>query len=153
MVNALLLKAQTTKGNVTHIGSWKAVKITEYKEEEENDNTASAGSTDFDDSVVRIENCPTTINIDDIRHLLSRYELLEVLGRPSIYLWTGKTPDNKRPSDAMYIVKFKDPSWARAAIRENQNLSINGKHIKLIQYPKQLTKNEQESKQQRWVGK
>jgi hypothetical protein len=108
-----------------------------------NDEDYIHRTDDFDDSVIRIENCPHAITVDDVRHLLSRYELLERDGAgPSVYRWLGRTVDSRQPSDPTYIVRMKDPSWARAAIRENQNLHINGKFIKLIQYPRQLRKGQ-----------
>ena len=38
----------------------------------------------------------------------------------------------------MYLVYFDDPSWARAAVRELQDIDIEGQNLRLFQYPKQL---------------
>jgi hypothetical protein len=44
----------------------------------------------------------------------------------------------------MFVVRFASASWARAAIREMQGLRVNGKSIKMIQYPNQLRYNGEE---------
>ena len=54
--------------------------------------------------------------------------------------WKGWTSDGKR-APLMFVVRFASAAWARAAIREMQGLRVNGKSIKMIQYPNQLRYN------------
>jgi hypothetical protein len=91
-----------------------------------------------DDSMVRFENCPPSINTETLLYMLSRYDLAEYPSSDgnSVMVWKQSTEDGKYHH--MYIVRFADAAWARAAIRELQGKEIDGKVIRLIQFPKQL---------------
>ena len=91
-----------------------------------------------DDSMVRFENCPRGMNMEQLRLLLSRYDLAEQPASDgnTIVSWKQKTEDGK--SHRMFIARFADASWARAAIRELQGTIIGGKVLRLVQFPKQM---------------
>ena len=91
-----------------------------------------------DDSMVRFENCPRGMNMEQLRLLLSRYDLAEQPASDgnTIVSWKQKTEDGK--SHRMFIARFADASWARAAIRELQGTIIGGKVVRLVQFPKQM---------------
>jgi hypothetical protein len=103
-----------------------------------------------DDTMVRVENCPSDITEDYLRYLLSRYELARF--GPTVIPWKGITPDGKRQH--MFVVRFHSAAWARAAIREMQDMPVSGpkvttaarqtqdvemseRRLRLMQYPKQ----------------
>ena len=135
LVNAIL-----TRGQEEHIRvAWKLVSVTEYqysKEKEMRDDPAHANNgLVVDDSMVRFENCPSNMNSQALRHLLSRFEL-ETKGE-TVIRWRGKTNDGKI-APLMFVVRFADAAWARAAVRELQSSKLDGVNkLKLVQYPKQ----------------
>mmetsp|Transcript_91949 Transcript_91949/g.137688 ORF Transcript_91949/g.137688 Transcript_91949/m.137688 type:complete len:270 (+) Transcript_91949:119-928(+) len=154
MVHALLTEAETTQ---IYIG-WKLVRISEYhyRPPYQQNGKKKAGITrnykekpkdhahpphrsmhnDFivDDSMIRIENCPSEIKAEYIRYMMSRYDM--ATEGTTVIRWKGFTPNGDR-APSMYIVRFASAAWARAAVRELQSSEINGKQITLVQYPKQ----------------
>ena len=85
---------------------------------------------------VRFENCPSTLSEDYLRRMLSRYEL--TTKGNTIVKWKGRTDDGKILPSTTYVARFANAAWARAAVREMQSMTLDGKVIKLVQYPKQL---------------
>jgi hypothetical protein len=79
-----------------------------------------------------------------LRYLLSRYELARF--GPTVLQWQGKSNDGKQHK--MFIVRFNTAAWARAAVREKQDMQIAGRGVRLIQYPNQLLLDEEEEKEQ-----
>lgn len=138
LVNAILTRAQQRHIHVT----WKVVQIKEYdytKEREIRQDPAHANGLLVDDSMVRFENCPHGLKEEEVRLRLSRYDLAPT-GK-TVIKWHGETTDGKK-APLMYVVRFADASWARAAVRELQSLRVNGKTIKLVQYPNQIRYND-----------
>ncbi|CAB9512939.1 expressed unknown protein [Seminavis robusta] len=96
----------------------------------------------IDDSVVRVENCGDD-HYDaamDLFHLFGSYELKA----PSILQWTLQH-DGHGPRST-YLVRFEDPDWARAAMRDKQGHVMprsnnRDKSLRLIQFPKQKRRN------------
>jgi len=134
LVNAILTRAQRESLRV----SWKVVQAREYhyhKEKNLEEDHAWANGLVVDDSMVRFENCPVRMNTENLRHLLSRYDLAPK-GNTIIH-WEGVTSDGKR-APRMFVVRFASAAWARAAVRELQSTRIEHKTVKVIQYPKQL---------------
>lgn len=123
----------------TRLG-WKLVTLHEYHYSKEKNQQEDPSFTDnngliVDDTMVRIENCPMNFDRENVRHMMRRYNL--ALHGDTILQWNGKTNDGK-VAPLMYIVRFESAAWARAAIRELQATFVNGRAIKLVQYPKQL---------------
>jgi len=119
---------------------WKVVQMSEYHytqkgEEKEDPAFTFNHGLIVNDTMVRIENCPVGTEPFHIRAIVSRYQLASEGN--TILQWKGRTNDGK-VSPLLYIVRFADPSWARAAIRELQGLEFRGNSIKLIQYPNQI---------------
>lgn len=141
LANRSLVYSILARGQENHLRvGWKVVKVEEYhysKERQEREDPAFAenGGLVVDDSMVRIENCAHDLESDYIRYILSRYDLAHEGN--TVLKWKGKTDDGKI-APLMYIVRFASASWARAAVRELQSSTINGKVVKLIQYPKQI---------------
>ena len=92
----------------------------------------------LDDSVVRVENCDERVTEQDLLHVFSRYDLLS----PSIVRWVSKSEHQEE--SLVFFVRCADASWARAAVREKQSHVICGKHIRLIQFPRQLIRSKQQ---------
>jgi len=137
MVNALLTQCEPR--GCMRVG-WKLVQVQEYDPLEEVSHSDTMENTlVVDDSMVRVENCPSTLNQENLRHMLSRYELAP--RGDTIIKWKGKTNDGKVPQP-MYVVRFSSAAWARAAVRELQNTAVDEKSIKLIQYPRQLLESD-----------
>jgi hypothetical protein len=90
---------------------------------------------EVDDSMVRFENCPPTLDAEYLRSLLSRYDLAPM--GDTVLKWDGETPDG-RVAPLTYVVRFASPAWARAAVRELQATYLDGKMMKLVQYPNQM---------------
>ena len=138
MVHALLSYAHSArvKGNL-RIG-WKFAKVQEYVPPSV-DYSANKGDTSsmlvVSDSMVRFENCPHSLTEDYLRHMLSRYELSPK--GSTIIKWKGQTSDGRVPPPT-FVVRFASPAYARAAVRELQGKLMEGRPMKLIQYPKQL---------------
>lgn len=84
-------------------------------------------------SVIRVENCPPTMTVDHVRHLFRRFDYTR--DSPSVTQW--EVEESRYPY-YMFLVRFADASWARAAIREMQGIEIGGNQLKLAQYPNQL---------------
>jgi hypothetical protein len=132
MVNALLSRGKSKEG--VRVG-WKLVQVKEYHPKDDKE-------VDFmlvDDTLVRFENCPPSLDVESLRYLLSRYDLAPT--GDTIVQWKGRTNDGKVPQP-MFLVRFASPAWARAAVREMQNMHLDGKSVKLIQYPRQMLVNE-----------
>lgn len=83
-----------------------------------------------DDSMIRVENAGDDITVDVIRHLFRRYDMTK----------SGLSVQefNERSRHKLFVVRFADASWARAAIRELQGVRVREYHLRLAQYPKQL---------------
>ncbi|KAL3914263.1 MAG: hypothetical protein SGILL_006173, partial [Bacillariaceae sp.] len=148
MVNALIVRA-ASKLKV-RVG-WKMVQVQEYNYPRLDDATSEEeqrkikrqnhiNNLPIDDTMVRFENCHPTLSEEHLRFLLSRFELART-GGATVIRWKGVTDDGKR--QLMFVVRFLDASWARAAVRENQGLEVYGKDLRLIQFPKQLLFNEE----------
>ncbi len=139
IVHALLSHANTSRvqGNL-RIG-WKFAKVQEYLPSNNNNNNNNYRDTSsmlvVSDSMVRFENCPHSLTEDTLRHMLSRYELTPK--GSTIIKWKGQTSDGRVPPPT-FVVRFASPAYARAAVRELQGKLMDGKPMKLIQYPKQL---------------
>jgi hypothetical protein len=119
---------------------WKVVTMEEYhfsKEREQQEDPAFThnGGLIVDDTMVRIENCPFDMDANYVRYMVSRYQLAPEGN--TVLEWRGTTNDGK-VAPLMFIVRFASASWARAAIRECQATVVNGKTIKLVQYPQQI---------------
>jgi hypothetical protein len=136
LVYAILARGEQEQLRV----GWKVVTMEEYqysKEREQSEDPAFTHNEGLivDDTMVRIENCPFGMDANYVRYMMSRYELAHEGN--TILQWRGTTNDGK-VAPLMFIVRFASASWARAAIRECQATQINGKTIKLVQYPKQI---------------
>ena len=141
-VSAILERAKQEHFKV----DWKTVQVQEYhysKERQQQEDPAFSknGGLIVDDSMVRIENCSPQLSHEDVRHLLSRYELAH--HGITILKWKGRT-NNGIVAPLLYIVRFADASWARAAVRELQSTFMDGKEMKLVPYPQQIRWVEEE---------
>jgi len=134
LANAILSRAQQEHFHM----AWKVVQLSEHNydpvREQEQDYAHKNGLV-INDSMVRFENCPVGMRDEDIQLRLSRFDLAPQ-GK-TVIRWKGWTNDGKR-APLMFVVRFASAAWARAAIREMQGLRVNGKSIKMIQYPNQL---------------
>mmetsp|Transcript_19247 Transcript_19247/g.47917 ORF Transcript_19247/g.47917 Transcript_19247/m.47917 type:complete len:416 (+) Transcript_19247:110-1357(+) len=136
MVHALLSASQNARVKGTIKIGWKFARIKEYVPPLQQLNERDTRTMlVISDSMVRFENCPRTLTEDYLRHMLSRYELTP-LGS-TIIQWKGKTNDGKLPP-LTFVVRFASPAYARAAVREMQGKMLEGRPMKLIQYPRQL---------------
>lgn len=138
MVHALLSYAHTArvKGNL-RIG-WKFAKVQEFVPppiDSTNNHKDTSTMLVVSDSMVRFENCPNSLTEDYLRHMLSRYELTPK--GSTIIKWKGQTSDGRVPPPT-FVVRFASPAYARAAVRELQGKLMEGRPMKLIQYPRQL---------------
>lgn len=118
--------------------AWKVVQMKEYhysKEKEEAEDYALANGLHLDDSHVRIENCHSDLDSEYIRYMLSRYDL--AFSGTTIVEWKAKTNDGK-VAPLMFVIRFADAAWARAAVRELQGTRLNAKNVRFVQYPNQL---------------
>lgn len=145
MANALIARAASKQR--VHV-VWKVVHVKEYHPHNgTSSNTNNANDTNciegflVDDTMVRFENCPNDMNAEQLRNLLSRYELARY--GPTVIQWKGATNDGKQHSQLMFVVRFHSAAWARAALREKQDLQISGRRLRLVQYPKQRLLSEQ----------
>ena len=106
---------------------WKEVSVVEW---EDGDDVVKL---DVNDSMIRVENCPSTMTVDLLRHVFRRYDFAR--SGSTIFRW-------EEPKAAalhnMFVIRFSDPSYARAAVREMQGLKIHDAELRLAQYPKQL---------------
>jgi hypothetical protein len=136
MASALIVRAASERRVRV---AWKMVQVHEYhyptSDHEVTKSRNHINGLPVDDTMVRFENCHRSLDEEHLRLLLSRYELART-GGPTILKWKGITSDGK--GQLMFVVRFLDASWARAAVREKQGLDIAGKDLRLIQYPKQL---------------
>lgn len=120
---------------------------------------------DVTDATLRIENCSEKTSLIKLVNLFSRYDLRQIppwkssrsptgprLLPPSgsttiestcIVPWTGRTSDGKVPPTT-WLVHFRNASWARAALRELQGVSLDGRALLLAQYPQQITNDNDE---------
>lgn len=119
---------------------WKLVTVHEYqysKEKHQKEDPAFARNNGLivDDTMVRIENCPPTMNMVHVRHMVSRYELAH--HGTTVLQWKGMTTDGKL-APLTFIVRFASASWARAAVRDLQSTDYMGQLLRIVQYPKQI---------------
>jgi hypothetical protein len=141
LANKSLVYAVVARGEQKQLRvGWKVVTMEEYhyskeREQEEDPAFTHNGGLIVDDTMVRIENCPLEMDANYVRYMFSRYELAKEGN--TVLQWKGKTNDGKI-APLMFIVRFATASWARAAIRECQAALVNGKTIKLVQYPNQI---------------
>jgi hypothetical protein len=104
---------------------WKSALVAEWDPKH-----AAKARYEVSDSMVRVENGPDKMNKDHLRHLFRRYDL--TTEGDTISGW--KVDTQKR----MFLVRFADPANARAAVREMQGIEVQGREIRLSQYPKQI---------------
>ena len=138
MVNALLSASNNSRISGSIRIGWKFAQVKEYHPPPypvKKDPKDSTTMLTVDDTMVRFESCPNTLTQDHLRHLLSRYEL--AMTGETIVKWKGMTNTGDY-APLTYVVRFYDAAWARAAVREMQAFELDGKTIKLIQYPRQL---------------
>jgi hypothetical protein len=138
MVNALLSASNDSRISGSIRIGWKFAQVKEYHPPPspvDKDPKDSTTMLTVDDTMVRFESCPNTLTQDHLRHLLSRYEL--AMTGETIVKWKGMTNTGDYPP-LTYVVRFSDAAWARAAVREMQAFELDGKTMKLIQYPRQL---------------
>jgi hypothetical protein len=111
------------------------------------------------DSTLRIENCSEKTSLRKLLNLFSRYDLRQIppwkkavssngtqssgtsIESTCIVPWTGRTSDGKAPPTT-WLVHFRNASWARAALRELQGVSLDGRALLLAQYPQQITSDD-----------
>jgi hypothetical protein len=114
------------------------------------------------DSTLRIENCSEKTSLLKLLNLFSRYDLRQIppwkkaatsngsqssgtsIESTCIVPWTGRTSDGKVPPTT-WLVHFRNASWARAALRELQGVSLDGRALLLAQYPQQITSDDDHS--------
>lgn len=148
IVNAILSHAQEHP----IYDAWKELKISEWipphkgqnKARHDRDNAGNPSSSREDsrsslvvtDSMIRIESCPDSLTAEDVMLMMSRYDLNPI--GPSVQEWKGLTEDGMKQAPLMFVVHFADPSWARAAVRDLQSTEIDGKILRLAQYPRQM---------------
>ena len=140
LANALLSRSQQEHFHM----AWKVVHLKEHRYDparEREEDHAYLNGLAIDDSMVRFENCPPGMRDEDVQLRLSRFDLAPE-GKTVIH-WKGWTNDGKR-SPLMFVVRFASAAWARAAVREMQGLRVNGKSIKMIQYPNQIRYDEKD---------
>lgn len=123
IVNAFLEHAKEAK----FMCVWKEVAVSEWHLGDE------AIQFEVNDSMIRVENCPSTMTVDILRHVFRRYDFAR--SGTSILRWDEP---NTSSVHNMFVVRFADPSYARAAVREMQGLRIGEKELRIAQYPKQL---------------
>ena len=154
MVQALLSVAQNNRVRGSIRIGWKFVKINEHHPPKKSSSSKrkrrkKGQPLPYDlndtrtmlvvsDSMVRFENCPQSLTADYLRHKLSRYELTQK--GSTIIEFKGRVSNGEtwRITPLTYVVRFASPAFARAAVRELQGRMIEGRRLKLIQYPKQL---------------
>ena len=127
LAHAFLLRAKAIPFRLV----WKPVLVTEW-------NTQDSGVEPLvkvNESMIRVENFPFGISHDSMRHLFRRYDLAS--DGPTILPWVSKVTGFK-----MFVVRFANPSWARAAVRELQGVEIENCQLRLAQYPKQIIQND-----------
>jgi len=142
MVHALLSAAHNARVKGTLRIGWKFAQVKEYhppfdgeRGEPSHDPSDTRTMLVVSDSMVRFENCPSALTEDHLRHMLSRYELTPK--GSTILRWKCQTNDGKIPP-LTFVVRFASPAYARAAVREMQGKLLEGKPMRLIQYPRQL---------------
>jgi hypothetical protein len=124
IAHAFLQRAKT----IPFVLVWKPVPVIEYKP------PLLQPLFEVDDSMIRVENFPDCTTIDSMRHLFRRYELIP--SGPTVVPWVSEQTGFK-----VFIVKFADPSWARAAVRELQGVEVKDMALRLAQYPKQIIRD------------
>jgi hypothetical protein len=124
IAHAFLQRAKTSP----FVLVWKPVPVIEYKP------PLLEPLFEVDDSMIRVENFTDCTTIDSMRHLFRRYDLLP--SGPTVVPWVSE-----QTGFTVFIVKFADPSWARAAVRELQGVEVNQVALRLAQYPKQMVRD------------
>jgi hypothetical protein len=116
---------------------WKAVDVVEWKPP----TTTTDVVPTFDDTFVRVENCPLNLAENGVRHLFRRYHLSQNHSS-NVMLWKpqgeGKEGRSHLPDKCTFIVRFIDAANARAAVRELQGVIVLTHRLMIAQYPKQL---------------
>lgn len=144
LANRSLVYSILSRGEQDHLRvAWKVVRMEEYiysREREEREDPAFTHNDGLivDDTMVRIENGPVGMDENYVRYILSRYDLAHEGN--TVLRWKGKTNDGK-VAPLLFIVRFASASWARAAIRELQSTVVNGRPLRLVQYPNQIRYN------------
>jgi len=116
----------------------KMVRVEEWVDSN-NGEEEGLGGDDYpqiSDATIRVENCPDTASPLTLLNLFSRFDL-RMDGGPAVVQWSCRTSDGKVPPTT-WLVHFADASWARAALREKQGATIEGRPVTLAQYPKHL---------------
>jgi hypothetical protein len=114
--------------------AWKPIKVTEYKYLQE----PPSPNPIVTDSMIRFENSPNSLSADQLRLMLSRYEL--ATEGNTVVQWKGSVEGKTAP--LMFVVRFADASWARAALRDLQSTMVENKTLVLAQYPQQIRYDE-----------
>jgi hypothetical protein len=110
--------------------AWKPIKVTEYNYRQE----PLSPNPVVTDSMIRFENSPKFLTADQLRLMLSRYEL--ATEGNTVVQWQGSVEGKTAPR--MFVVRFADASWARAALRDLQSTVVEDKTLVLAQYPQQI---------------
>jgi len=128
IAHAFLQRAET----IPFLLVWKPVPVNEWNMSAP---LVPAPLIMVDDTMIRVENFASDMTIDFVRHLFRRYDLAQ--NGPTVVPWECEATSFK-----LFVVRFKDPSWARAAVRELQGVEVDNRQLRLAQYPKQITRDE-----------
>mmetsp|Transcript_11957 Transcript_11957/g.17547 ORF Transcript_11957/g.17547 Transcript_11957/m.17547 type:complete len:333 (-) Transcript_11957:1063-2061(-) len=110
--------------------AWKRSEVTEWGKETE--TIYCDPLFDIDDCVVRVENCHSEVTPTLLRTIFRHYDLSHV--KPNICSWEN---EHVQQNHKIFLLRFDDPSWARAAIRDMQGVTAHERRLRLAQYPKQ----------------
>jgi hypothetical protein len=108
------------------------------------------------DATIRVENCSERTSVLELLNLFSRYDLrhpprttlvsdgqdgstvaaASAAESASVVPWTGITSDGKAPPTT-WLVHFRNAGWARAALRDVQGATLDGRILRLARYPRQ----------------
>jgi hypothetical protein len=110
--------------------AWKPIKVAEYKYRQQ----PPSPNPIVTDSMIRFENSPNSLSADQLRLMLSRYELAPEGN--TVIRWKGSIEGKVAP--LMFVVRFANASWARAALRDLQSTLVENKTLVLAQYPEQI---------------
>ena len=126
IVNSIVSHAQ----NHPLLCAWKPIKVSEY---EYRPDPLSPNPV-VTDSMIRFENSPRSLSADQLRLMLSRYDLAPEGN--TVVQWKGSVEGKTAP--LMFVVRFANASWARAALRDLQSTMVENKTLVLAQYPQQI---------------
>jgi len=129
IVNAFLQHARENR----FLCIWKKSLVEEWRNSNSTDESSSSNGIPFeiDDNVIRVENCDKQVTRNNLRHAFRRFDFSHQT--PNIWDWENEHTKGKK----IFLLRFADSAWARAAIREMQGFYIHEKDIQLAQYPKQ----------------